>query len=423
MKCKNLIQLIPFLLILFLPLISISQNFELTPEKQIKLLSQDIAVPEKFKKNLLQNYRVNVPKGYKTSIFYVGRLSKPRFITFSPLGVLHVANMNSGEIIALPDFDHDLIADTAIVVASNAFAHDVKFYNKAMYVAEELKVEKFTDEDENGIFETRTTFIDSILPGKQRIPGGHTTRTIIIDSLKQKIYLSVGSSCNVCRENGRAVIFEYDINGKNKKKFSSGTRNSVGMDIHPKTGELWVTNNGSDHQGENIPPEWIDAVKEGSFYGYPFAYANKVYFDFNAHEDYQKLLPINKEDSNLVSRMKEPAALVQAHSAPMAIKFTPPSVKRKFRNGALIAYRGSYDRKKATGYKIVFLNFNRKNKVTSVSDFLTGFLTDEVNNMHWARPVGIAIDVKGNIYLSSDDVNQFILVLSPKTKKNHLSKT
>lgn len=118
--------------------------------------------------------------------------------------------MNSGQVLALPDKDHDLSADTAIVAASNAFGHDLKFYRGEMYVAEERQVLKLTDKDKDGIFETRSVFIDSILPGKQRPPGGHTTRTIVFDEAKKKIYLSVGSLCNACREDYRAVIYEYD---------------------------------------------------------------------------------------------------------------------------------------------------------------------------------------------------------------------
>lgn len=356
-------------------------------------------------------YVVNIPEGYEATLYCAGVFSKPRFMAWGPDSALYIANLNSGEIIAMPDRNHDHVADTAVVVARDAYGHDVKFYGKDMYVAEELKVEKFSDKDGDGIFETRTVFIDSILPGRQRPAGGHTTRTIVFDDIRKRVYLSVGSSCNVCRETERAVVYEYDMNGKNKRIFASGARNCVGMTMNPHTNELWATNNGSDEQGNDIPPEWVDVIREGGFYGYPFAYGYQQYFDFKAHDDYKTLLPITGADSAMVKKMKYPAALLQAHSAPMAIQFSNTTFEKPFRNGAFIAFRGSWNRQPPTGYKVVYLHFDSKNKVTGVSDFITGFLPE--GTKPWARPVGIEADLRGNLYLSSDDLNQFVLILSP----------
>jgi glucose/arabinose dehydrogenase len=383
----------------------------LTPVIEIKLVPVKLKVHGKFKDKMHGEYIVNIPEGYEAFLFHTGGFSKPRFMAWGPDSVLHIANMNSGEIIALPDKNHDHVADTAIVAAKDAYGHDVKFFKKDMYVAEELKVEKFTDKDGDGIYETRSIFIDSILPGKQRPAGGHTTRTIVFDEINKKVYLSVGSSCNVCRETDRAVIFEFDLDGKNRKLFATGTRNCVGMAMNPHTNELWATNNGSDHQGNDIPPEWIDAVRKNGFYGFPFAYGNQEYFDFNAHHDYKDIPPITSADSILVKKMKPPAALIQAHSAPMAIEFSNNSFKNPFKNGAFVAYRGSWDRSPPTGYKVVYLHFDKNKKVTGVYDFITGFYQD--NQKPWARPVGLETDLRGNLYMGSDDINEFIIVITP----------
>lgn len=385
----------------------------LTPEKKIKLVSQNLN-PGKFKNKMPGNYSVNIPEGYSATVFYAGDLSKARFMAWSADSVLHVANMNSGQVIALPDRNHDHIADTAIIAAENAFGHDLKFYDKDMYVAEETKVIKFSDKNGDGIYETRAVFIDSILPGKNQAGVGHNTRTIVFDEKRKKIYLSVGSSCNVCRETERAKIYEFDINGKNRRVFASGTRNCVGMTLNPQTGELWATNNGSDYLGNDIPPEWIDVVRDGGFYGFPFAYGYQQYFDFHAHEDYKKILPLTAADSVLVKKMQMPAALVQAHSAPMAIKFSNHSFK-PYDKGAFVAYRGSWNREPPTGYKVVFLHYEQ-NGITSVSDFITGFRPDSPNGILWARPVGIETDLRGTLYMSSDDLTQFILALAPVSK-------
>lgn len=388
----------------------------MTPVKKIKLVPVRLVVPLQFKDKIQENHMLNIPEGYSARVFYTGRLDKPRFFAWGPDSVLYVANKTSGEIIALPDKNHDGIADTAIVAASGFhLSHDLTFYNGAMYVAEERRIMKCTDENNDGIYETKKIFIDDIAAGARQPGGGHDTRTIVFDPEKKKMYLSIGSSCNVCREDHRALIEEYNDDGTGRRPFATGIRNAVGMTLH--NGRLWAVNNGSDWQGDNIPPEWIDIVRDGGFYGHPFAYANGVYFNFLAHKEYTDLLPLTQEDSILVRSMVQPAALVQAHSAPMAIEFSNSSFPPQFRDGAFIAFRGSWNRSFPTGYKIVFLKFRTSQDTTAeyVTDVVTGFQPTESSSKAfvWGRPVGLATDLRGNLYIGSDDITQFIAIISP----------
>jgi len=389
---------------------------KMTPVKETKLVPVKLIVPEKFKGKIRDDLVLNVPEGYCARVFYTGGLGKPRFFAWGPDSVLYVANKNSGEIIAMPDRDHDGVADTAIVVASGFHnSHDLKFYRGALYVAEERRVMRCTDKDGDGLYETKTVFIDDIAKGARQPGGGHDTRTIVFDPPHGKLYLSIGSSCNVCREDYRAIIEEYNDDGTGRRTFASGIRNAVGMTMHG--GRLWATNNGSDWEGDNIPPEWIGVVRDGGFYGHPFAYAHGVYFDFNVHEDYRRLLPLTREDSLHVQSMKQPSALVQAHSAPMAIEFSNSSFPRQFQKGAFVAFRGSWNRAVPTGYKIVFLKLTGDRDTTAeyVTDVVTGFQPAGSTSPKtvWGRPVGVAADLRGNLYLSSDDITQFIAIISP----------
>ncbi len=388
----------------------------MTPVKEAKLVPVKLIVPEKFKGMIKDDLVLNVPEGYTAKVFYAGRLNKARFFAWGPDSVLYVANKNSGEIIAMPDRNHDGVADTGIVVASGFHkSHDVKFYQGAMYVAEEQRIMKCTDENGDGMYETKKVFIDELGKGARQPVGGHDTRTIVFDAARKKMYLSIGSSCNVCREDFRAVIEEYNDDGTGQRIFASGIRNAVGMTMY--NGRLWATNNGSDWQGNDIPPEWIDVVRDGGFYGHPFAYAHGIYFDFNAHDEYRMLLPLTEIDSAHVRSMKQPAALVQAHSAPMAIQFSNPSFPPQFRTGAFVVFRGSWNRTIPTGYKLVFLKFKTDQDTTAeyVTDVVTGFQpTGSVSQKTvWGRPVGVATDLRGNLYLSSDDITQFIAIISP----------
>ena len=392
------------------------ETVHMTPVKEAKLVPVKLIVPDKFKGQIKDDLVLNVPEGYTAKVFYAGGLGKPRFFAWGPDSVLYVANKNSGEIIALPDKNHDGVADTAIVAASGFhLSHDVQFYNGAMYVAEERRIMKCTDENGDGIYDTKKVFVDELGKGARQVTGGHDTRTIVFDPARKKMYLSIGSSCNVCREDFRAIIEEYNDDGTGRRTFASGIRNAVGMTMH--NGRLWATNNGSDWEGNDIPPEWVGVVRDGGFYGHPFAYAHGVYFDFNAHDEYRALLPLTAEDSARVRSMKQPSALVQAHSAPMAIEFTNPSLPAQFQHGAFVVFRGSWNRTPPTGYKLVFLKFKNDDDTTAeyVTDVVTGFQPTGSTSSKtvWGRPVGVATDLRGNIYLSSDDITQFIAIISP----------
>lgn len=392
---------------------------QVTPVQDLGLQNNNVEVPQKFSAAFPTGKQLKLPAGYKVRVFYAGGLNKPRFMAMSPAGVLHVSDLNSagnGKIYALPDTNHDGIADTAIVVSQGyTNNHDIRFYKGSMYVTESLKVWKCTDGDGDGIYETKTLFIDNVGSG---VTGGHSTRTLAFDAARGKVYVSIGSSCNVCRESSRAIIEEYNEDGTGKRTYATGIRNAVGMAMHPVTGRLWANNNGSDNQGNEIPHEWIDLVRDGGFYGHPFAYGNKQWFDFTAHSDYAALLPITALDSAKVNSMLLPAAQVRAHSAPMALHFLDAAFPPPYSHGFLTALRGSWNTTMPNdfrGYKLVYghLSSAQDTTVDYIAEFCTGFLTDSVNRVFWGRPVGIATDQQGAIYLSSDETNKFILQIYP----------
>lgn len=388
-------------------------TFTLTPTIDLHMHRVKVAVLAKFAKSIdTPRFYVNLPKGYKARIFYAGGLGAPRFMSFSPSGVLYVSDMANGKVYALPDKNNDGMADTVITVASGFSAnHDVKFYEGAMYVSEPNQVSRLTDNNGDGIYESKTNFISGI-PNN----GGHITRTMVFDSINHKFYLTVGSSCNVCRETNRAIILQYNDDGTGKRTYAYGTRNPVGVMLHPVTNRLWANNNGSDNAGDEIPPEWVDLVRDSGFYGHPLAYADKVWFNLNV-SDYTSLRPITRVDSMNVNKMIPPAALIRAHSAPLALQFLNNSFPQKFRNGFLMALHGSWNsHRNFRGYKIVYLDLRSASDTTVnyVADFCTGFLTDTALRRFWGRPTGLAVDQRGNIYMTSDDSNKFVMQIYPE---------
>ncbi|OYU97631.1 MAG: hypothetical protein CFE21_04890 [Bacteroidetes bacterium B1(2017)] len=420
MKSKSLLIVLVILLSTILQAQPGTVNF--TPKQELidgPLVKKTLIVPSKFKGLIDTTYTVNLPSSYQASVFYIGGLSKPRVLEISPKGVLHVIDYkNNGSIYALPDKNNDDVADSLIPVVTGVNAHCFKFYQNNIYVAEETRILKCSDLDLDGFFETKETLIDSIGLRGNHIGGGHTTRTILIDEINNKLYVSIGSSANVVRDQGRALIEQYNLDGTGRKVFATGIRNAVGMAFDPIFGNLWANNNGSDQQGNNIPPEWISVIEDSGFYGYPFAYGNQVWFNMEAHADYRSIKPITLADTLLVNTMQEPGGLIQAHSAPMELEYSHDAYP-KFYTGFFTTLHGSWNRTPATGYKLIYLKIDPGmpyKKITSYTDFMTGFLTDSITRSYWARPVGLAIQErsfqKPDIYISSDAGNTFVLKLT-----------
>lgn len=379
----------------------------------------EIRVPPRFSAlglNPAVNY-LYIPIGWSAQIFFSGsELNKARFITWGPDSVLFVANMNRNNVLALVDADNDGIADTAIVAASGfSYGHDVRFYRDTMFVIQESGVVKLWRSNQNSyVYDQRVTLVNKGAQANQT-GGNHRTRTLVLDTNEFKLYINVGSRGNADREQDRAVIEQYKWDGTGKRVYSMGVRNAVGMTLHPRTGKVWANNNGSDQQGNNVPPEWFDIVRENGFYGYPFAYHYKKWFDF-AVPDYKDLLPITSADTTLFNTMVPPSALLASHSAPMAVVFASPSNPTTYKNGAFMALRGSWNRTTVSGNKVVFVEYDNDMDTIAnvVKDFCVGFIPDTTrSDSRWARPVGIAVAGDGSVYITSDDLKQFVLKVTP----------
>jgi glucose/arabinose dehydrogenase len=207
--------------------------------------------------------RINIPQGWTANVFAAGAaLRKLRFLTFGPDSLLYGANMNGNNVLAFPDKDRDGVADAINVVATGfTDLNNVEFWNDTMYASHKAGIEKLTDADRDGFYETRVLLFDRQKLSGQN--GGHTTRSLAIDTIRQRLYVTLGSLGNADREPNRAVIEEHLLDGTGRRFYATGVRNAVGLTIHPRTGRLWANNNGSDNHGNNIPGEWVDLVREG----------------------------------------------------------------------------------------------------------------------------------------------------------------
>ncbi|GAB3342419.1 sorbosone dehydrogenase family protein [Larkinella ripae] len=242
-------------------------------------------------------------------------------------------------------------------------------------------------------------------PGKSilALPAGgynnHWTRNLIASADGSKIYISVGSGSNV-GENGmehevkRANILEINPDGTGERIFASGLRNPVGMDWNPTTKALWTAVNERDELGDELVPDYITSVKEGAFYGWPYSY-------YGQNEDPRR----KGEKPDLVQKAVIPDVPVGSHTASLGLAFyDQEGFPEKYRHGAFIGQRGSWNRSAFAGYKVVFVPFANGKPSGKPEDFLTGFVIDD-KDVH-GRPVGVTVMPDGSLLVADDAGNR-----------------
>ncbi|MCE2450111.1 MAG: PQQ-dependent sugar dehydrogenase [Candidatus Latescibacteria bacterium] len=393
----------------------------------------------------LPDRTLNLPPGFKVKLFS-DQVDKARFMAWDHQGVLHVANMKprrgntwspaagrQSTVLALPDKDGDGRADTVYKAADDLrWPHSIAFYQGALFVADDDAIYRLEDRDADGFYEERTVFAE--VPGIMGRAYEHVTHTLVFDESNDKLYFHVGAGCDICREDDpeRSAIIQMNTDGTGRRIYASGLRNAIGLTLHPITGELWGANTGHDREGRDLPPEWITPLRDGGFYGWPLAYADRVWTDFSIRTYRRSIFPLTRADSLLVANMEPPAVLVPAHLALMALHFyTHDQFPSQYKHAAFVACRaGALGND--PGYKVMVLFAEPDGSNARVADFLTGFRLDSDEDTDrgllsgffsffnsgnvWGKPVGLITDEAGHLYLTSDEITQaiFRIEASPK---------
>lgn len=255
-----------------------------------------------------------------------------------------------------------------------------------------------------------------------KAPNNHWTRNLAVSPDETKLYVAVGSNSNI-GENGmdteerRASIIEIKLDEDNKTRiYASGLRNPVGLDFHPITGELWTVVNERDLLGPDLVPDYLAEVQLGTQFGWPHYY-------WGGYED-RRVPPLRSDQSSYVRR---PNYALGAHAAPLGLVFTRDGQSafcNRFANGAFVARHGSWNRKPASGYDVIFIpyaddgqpvarpNADKTNDKAGLPiNVLTGFLNDDGDAK--GRPTMVAFDYQGAL-LVTDDVTGIIWRVAPK---------
>lgn len=356
---------------------------------QLELHSVTVETTDATSKGVFASERtLNLPPGFHAKVFANG-IGGVRWLGLSPDGVVYATSPSKGEVFALPDANKDGVADSMKVFADGlGGVHGIAFKDKAVYVATEGEIVRLEDTNNDGVADKRDVLASDLPTG-----AGHSTRTIAFGP-DGKLYVSVGSSCNVCTESNpkRAAISLYSADGKFEKVYAKGLRNAVGIIFNSITGELWATDNGRDNLGDNIPPETIYNVKEDTDYGWPFCYGDRV-------PDRTLEVP-----DGYCANTGVPAVKMQAHSAPLGLAFyTGDQFPAEFKGDMFVAFHGSWNRTVPTGYKVVRIRFKDNQPDTSagsllVEDFATGWFTGAA----WGRPVDPMVGPDGSLLVTDD---------------------
>jgi glucose/arabinose dehydrogenase len=348
-----------------------------------------------------KSFTLNLPEDFEITPAVQG-LKRVRFMAKSPDNRIFVTDMydltdnKKGVVYILDDFDPKAMKFRKVTQFMSGLRNpnSVAFYTDSegtnwFYLALTDRLVRYRYENGSpkptGQPQVLATFPDYGLSYKYG--GWHLTRTIAFGP-NDKLYVSVGSSCNACeeKEDVRASILEMDPDGKNRRHFARGLRNAVGL--RWIEGQLFVTNMGADHLGLDRPDDTTGTIKDGTNYGWPYCFQSgtKIYVDPK----------YNPGSSKFDCKQSPPLTVgLGGHTAPLGLEYFDTSNSADLSRSFLVALHGSTNKHIARGYKVVRL----PGRATKAEDFITGFLVNGVVN---GRPCDI-FSFGRDAFLLTDD--------------------
>ena len=305
---------------------------------------------------------------------------------------------SANRISLLRDADSNGVAETKTVFLQGLNSpFGMALVGDTLYVANTNAVVKVPyTEGETTIAAAPVNVLD--LPAGPR--NHHWTKNIIASPDGRRLFIAIGSNSNAGEngleeEQGRAELWELDLQTGAHRAYATGMRNPVGMAWEPVTGALWVSVNERDELGPDLVPDYMTAVREGAFYGWPFSY-------FGSHVDDR----ITPRRPDLVRTAVVPDYALGAHTASLGLASAAGNtLPPEFGEGMFVGQHGSWNRKPRSGYKVVFVPFRDGRPAGMPIDVLTGFVRENGDAM--GRPVGVAIDKRGAL-LVADDVGNTV---------------
>nr|UXE45360.1 hypothetical protein Hi04_10k_c4711_00006 [uncultured bacterium] len=344
-----------------------------------------------------------VPAGFKFDVF-ADNVGNARMMALGPQGTVFVGSQYAGNVYAVVDRDGDHKAHRVITIASGLRQpNGVAMRHGALYVATTSQILRFDDIEQHLDAPPKPVVVHDNLPNPDQ---GHTWKFIAFGP-DDMLYTSVGSTCNICAPPPMtAAILRMKPDGTGLETYAEGIRNSVGFAWHPVTHELWFTDNGRDMMGDDVPNDELNvAYKPGMHFGFPFCHQGDV-----ADPEFGS--------QRACSTTEPPVQKLGAHVASIGFAFyTGNMFPAKYRNAAIIAEHGSWNRSTPSGYRVMAA-FTDGRKVTGYEPFLDGFLPGSASTLPGRGAMGVTSGrpadalqlADGSILISDDTGNRLIRV-------------
>lgn len=327
--------------------------------------------------------RIKLPAGFKINLYAAG-LGRARAMALTPDGDIIVASPGVEMRLVRADRNGDGKADGVETLMDRMRSpHGVVVDGEWLYIAETSRVIRIRYDSAAGkTIGEREVMIDGIPTG-----DGYWSRTIV-KGADGWFYVSIGASCDACLEEHpwRASVIRFRP-GEKPEIFATGLRNTIGLDWHPRTDKLYGVEMGRNRLGNDIPPDEVNEITKGGFYGWPYI-----------HGDAIRDPELGGKDEARAAKALKPIYKLAAHTSPMAIRFLRHAKAPGYSGAALISQHGSWNRRERVGFGIISLHWGSDGKI-SEKIFLTGFDAEgEVSG----RPLDLVEAEDGTLYLGDD---------------------
>ena len=341
-----------------------------------------------------ENAELKLPHGFHVHVYAEG-FKGPRFMAEGPNKEIVITDTYAKAVYVLLDEDKNYRAESKRKLVDGLDRpYGLAFWSDYLYIAESSSLKRYR-------YDAKSMSVCT--PGEEvvsmkGISEGHWTRTVLFDRQDKKMYLTIGSRSNVApgEDPRRAAVHRYNPDGSGQETFATGLRNVVGLRWYPGTDALWGTVQERDLLGDDLVPDYFTRIDEGGFYGWPYAYVGP-----NEDPRNQGLRP------DLVKKTIVPNVFLGAHVAVLDMLFyTGNQFPSDYHGGAFLAFHGSWNRSRRTGYSVAFIPFQEGKPLTGPQDFLTGFMLGPDKREVWGRPVGLFQMQDGSLLVSEDGDNK-----------------
>jgi glucose/arabinose dehydrogenase len=341
--------------------------------------------------------QLKLPPGFAIELYATG-VRNARQMALGDKGTLFVGSRGARTVYAVVDQDGDKKGDQVHIIARGlASPSGIAFRDGALYVAEISRVIRY-----DGIESKLESPPEPVVVNDKLPTATHHGWKYLAFGPDGMLYVPVGAPCNICdrtpEDERFATITRMKPDGTGQEIFARGIRNTVGFDWHPRTRELWLTENGRDNMGDDVPPdELLRAHKPGLHFGFPFCHGGDT-----ADPEFGAKRPC--------SEFEPPAMKLGAHVAAIGMKFyTGRMFPEEYRNQVFIAEHGSWNRSKPQGYRIMLVKLDGS-KAVSYTPFVEGWLRGARPSRGsmtlgdaWGRPSDVLVMPDGSLLIADDE--------------------